>query len=98
MSWSISIFLVLVKHICKDETKARDIEWSCRFFFFPSHRIGRSGRFGHLGIAISLITYEDRFAVHKIEQELGTEILPIPRHIDENLYVAKGPSEEAAQQ
>jgi ATP-dependent RNA helicase DDX6/DHH1 len=54
-----------------------------------SHRIGRSGRFGHLGIAISLITYEDRFAVHKVEQELGTEILPIPRHIDEDLYVAK---------
>ncbi|CAF1665270.1 unnamed protein product, partial [Adineta ricciae] len=46
-------------------------------------------RFGHLGVAISLITHEDRFAVHKIEQELGTEILPIPRHIDEHLYVAK---------
>jgi len=25
------------------------------------HRVGRSGRFGHLGIAINLITYEDRF-------------------------------------
>ena len=67
------------------------------------HRIGRSGRFGHLGIAISLITYDDRFAVHKIEQELGTEILPIPRHIDESLYVAKAPpieqsSEEQQQQ
>ena len=24
------------------------------------HRIGRSGRFGHLGIAINLITYDDR--------------------------------------
>jgi len=58
------------------------------------HRIGRSGRFGHLGIAISLITYEDRFAVHKCEQELGTEILPIPRQIDETLYVAKVPSIE----
>ena len=42
-----------------------------------------------MGIAISLITHEDRFAVHKIEQELGTEILPIPRQIDETLYVAK---------
>ena len=56
------------------------------------HRIGRSGRFGHLGLAISLITHDDRFAVHKIEQELGTEILPIPRQIDENLYVAKAPA------
>jgi len=58
------------------------------------HRIGRSGRFGHLGLAISLITHEDRFSVHKIEQELGTEILPIPRQIDENLYVAKALSDE----
>ena len=43
------------------------------------HRIGRSGRFGHLGVAINLITYEDRFALHKIESELGTEIKPIPK-------------------
>lgn len=42
------------------------------------HRIGRSGRFGHLGLAINLITYEDRFNLYKIEQELGTEIKPIP--------------------
>jgi len=53
------------------------------------HRIGRSGRFGHYGIAISLITYEDRFALHKIEQELGTEIQPIPKQIDPALYVAE---------
>ena len=36
-------------------------------------------RFGHLGVAINLITYDDRFALHRIEQELGTEIRPIPR-------------------
>jgi len=30
------------------------------------HRIGRSGRFGHLGLAINLITYEDRFNLYKI--------------------------------
>jgi ATP-dependent RNA helicase DDX6/DHH1 len=29
------------------------------------HRIGRSGRFGHLGVAINLITYNDRFSLHK---------------------------------
>ena len=50
------------------------------------HRIGRSGRFGHLGLAINLITFEDRFNMYKIEQELGTEIKPIPQHIDRNLY------------
>lgn len=62
------------------------------------HRIGRSGRFGHLGIAINLITYEDRFALHRIEQELGTEIKPIPKVIDPCLYVPKiddGSIEEA---
>jgi len=53
------------------------------------HRIGRSGRFGHLGIAINLITYDDRFSLHRIEQELGTEIKPIPKVIDKSLYVAE---------
>ncbi|OAJ44094.1 ATP-dependent RNA helicase dhh1 [Batrachochytrium dendrobatidis JEL423] len=52
------------------------------------HRIGRSGRFGHLGLAINLITYDDRFSLYKIEQELGTEITPIPPVIDKSLYVA----------
>jgi ATP-dependent RNA helicase DDX6/DHH1 len=51
------------------------------------HRIGRSGRYGHLGLAINLITYEDRFNLYKIEQELGTEIKPIPPVIDKSLYV-----------
>ena len=52
------------------------------------HRIGRSGRFGHLGLAINLVTYEDRFNLYRIEQELGTEIQPIPQNIDRSLYVA----------
>lgn len=58
------------------------------------HRIGRSGRFGHLGIAINLITYDDRFALHRIEQELGTEIKPIPKVIDPKLYVSKNGDDE----
>lgn len=52
------------------------------------HRIGRSGRFGHLGLAINLVSWEDRFNLYKIEQELGTEIQPIPNTIDKHLYVA----------
>lgn len=52
------------------------------------HRIGRSGRFGHLGLAINLINWNDRYSLYKIEQELGTEIKPIPAHIDTSLYVA----------
>ncbi|KAI0301638.1 eukaryotic translation initiation factor 4A-like protein [Multifurca ochricompacta] len=58
------------------------------------HRIGRSGRFGHLGLAINLVTYEDRFNLYKIEQELGTEIQPIPQHIDKGLYVAPSAVDE----
>lgn len=50
------------------------------------HRVGRSGRFGHRGLAISLVTYEDRFNLYRIEQELGTEIAPIPPMVDKSLY------------
>lgn len=50
------------------------------------HRIGRSGRFGHLGLAVNLITYGDRYNLFRVEQELGTEIKPIPPEIDRNLY------------
>jgi ATP-dependent RNA helicase DDX6/DHH1 len=56
------------------------------------HRIGRSGRFGHLGLAINLITAEDKMNLFRIEQELGTEIRPIPPTVDESLYVAPGGS------
>jgi hypothetical protein len=54
-------------------------------FLIFSHRIGR------FGLAISLITYEGRFSGHKIEQELGTKILPVSCQIEENLYVVKAP-------
>ncbi|KAI0513911.1 hypothetical protein KFK09_009943 [Dendrobium nobile] len=50
------------------------------------HRVGRSGRFGHLGLAVNLITYEDRFNLYRIEQELGTEIKQIPSQIDQAIY------------
>ncbi|CAL8090867.1 unnamed protein product [Orchesella dallaii] len=62
------------------------------------HRIGRSGRFGHLGIAINLITYDDRFNLQKIENELGTEIKPIPKEIDKALYVASYQQEGAQEE
>lgn len=61
-------------------------------FDFPStsetylHRIGRSGRFGHLGLAVNMITYDDRHNLYQIEQELSTEIKPIPPVIDRKLY------------
>jgi superfamily II DNA/RNA helicase len=30
------------------------------------HRIGRSGRYGHLGLAINLVTAEDRFNLYRV--------------------------------
>ena len=66
-------------------------------FDFPNkaetylHRIGRSGRFGHMGLAINLINWDDRFNLYRIEQELGTEIQPIPPAIDKSLYVYDSP-------
>ena len=58
------------------------------------HRIGRSGRFGHLGLAINLITHDDRFNLVTIEKQLHTEIQPVPKVIDKRLYVAEYQSEE----
>uniref|UniRef100_A0A673M584 RNA helicase n=1 Tax=Sinocyclocheilus rhinocerous TaxID=307959 RepID=A0A673M584_9TELE len=53
------------------------------------HRIGRSGRFGHLGLAINLISAEDRFNLKTTEDQLMTDIKPIPGSIDKSLYVAE---------
>ncbi|GAP90605.1 putative ATP-dependent RNA helicase DHH1 [Rosellinia necatrix] len=55
------------------------------------HRIGRSGRYGHLGLAINLINWEDRYNLYNIEKDLGTEIQAIPSTIDKALYVYDNP-------
>ncbi len=59
-----------------------------------------SGRYGHLGLAINLITSEDRFNLKGIEDQLITDIKPIPGSIDKSLYVAEfhsmNPDEEEA--
>uniref|UniRef100_A0A3Q2YZ48 RNA helicase n=1 Tax=Hippocampus comes TaxID=109280 RepID=A0A3Q2YZ48_HIPCM len=48
-----------------------------------------TGRFGHFGLAINLITSEDRFNLKTIEDQLVTDIKPIPGSIDKGLYVAE---------
>jgi len=50
------------------------------------HRIGRSGRFGHLGLGINFVTFDDRFNLYRIEKELGAEIAPIPPAIPPEIY------------
>ena len=50
------------------------------------HRIGRSGRFGHLGLAVDFITEKDKETFYTIEQELETEVQPFPKEVDRNLY------------
>ncbi|KAL0600509.1 putative ATP-dependent RNA helicase DDX6 [Plecturocebus cupreus] len=57
------------------------------------HCTGRSGHFGHLGLAINLITYDDHFNLKSIEEQLGTEIKPIPSNSDKSMYVAEYHSE-----
>jgi len=57
------------------------------FDFPPSssiylHRIGRSGRFGQIGLAVNLITEKDQENVIKIERELDTKIDAMPAHVD----------------
>ena len=50
------------------------------------HRIGRSGRFGHLGLAINFITDNDKENMFNVERELDTEILSMPTQVDTALY------------
>ena len=50
------------------------------------HRIGRSGRFGHLGVSISFITDDDVNNFYAIQKDLDTEIEAMPAEIDRKVY------------
>ncbi|XP_063959494.1 ATP-dependent RNA helicase cgh-1-like [Lytechinus pictus] len=61
------------------------------------HRIGRSGRYGHMGLAINMITHDDKVSIYDIEKELSTKIIPFPckgKEVDKRLYVAEFQMEE----
>ena len=61
-------------------------------FDFPAksetylHRIGRGGRYGHLALAINMITDEDKMNLFTIEKELNTKIMPMPAQVSQALY------------
>ena len=46
------------------------------------HRIGRGGRFGRKGVAINLITHDDVPKLYEIEKFYSTQILELPRDIE----------------
>ncbi len=50
------------------------------------NRIGRSGRYGHRGVAISFISEADKYNMYVIERELNTTISVIPDEIPAELY------------
>ncbi|KAI3385627.1 hypothetical protein SNEBB_008469 [Seison nebaliae] len=51
------------------------------------HRIGRGGRYGHLSLAVNLLTIDDKDTFIRMRKEINGDIGPIPMKIDERLYV-----------
>lgn len=92
MSYPVSSFLDILLDLFTRGIDIQSVNVVINFDFPKNsetylHRIGRSGRFGHLGLAVNLITHDDRNGLRRVEQELGTEIRPIPPLIDRSLYV-----------
>nr|WCZ58623.1 ATP-dependent RNA helicase [Seculamonas ecuadoriensis] len=52
------------------------------------HRVGRAGRFGTKGLAISFVTTdEDKAVLRSIEERFDSKITELPEHIDVNSYM-----------
>lgn len=49
------------------------------------HRIGRSGRFGRTGVAVTFVTDEDKGKLRGIERHYGIKIGPMPADVDDLL-------------
>lgn len=59
------------------------------------HRIGRSGRFGHLGLAVNLITYDDRHALDAWSRNWVPKFVPFLQSLIE-AYTSARPYSEFA--
>ena len=50
-------------------------------------RIGRTGRYGCRGVAVSMVTMADAEKLRTFESELHTRVNKLPRNIDETAYI-----------
>lgn len=61
-----------------------DMPDSCETYL---HRVGRSGRFGTKGMAISFIsTGDDKKILEKVQEKYGKKITELPKEIDASKY------------
>ena len=52
-----------------------------------SSQVGRAGRFGTKGLAISFVTtQEDKDVMEAVEKRFGVSVTPLPETIDVNSY------------
>ena len=52
------------------------------------HRVGRAGRFGTKGLAMSFIsTAEDEGMLNKVQQRFAVQVPEMPAEIDVNTYM-----------
>ena len=52
------------------------------------HRVGRSGRFGGHGVAISFCTYDDMYKINKLNREYKLVIQEMPDPEDVNVILS----------
>lgn len=52
-----------------------DLPYDCETYL---HRVGRAGRFGAKGAAITLYTQQERGRLSEIAKQIGTYISPLP--------------------
>lgn len=58
------------------------------------HRIGRTGRFGTYGIAVNIITDDEKKWLEECRQKSSQELKPLPDHIDPSEYIDELETEE----
>lgn len=52
------------------------------------HRVGRAGRFGTKGLAISFVTTEeDQKRMEEVQMKFAVDVPPLPDTIDKSLYM-----------